>query len=218
MLLNLVDTPAAIAALKSRHRPQSRASTASIHSVTTQANLDQSGFPDASDMYSGQWIPTNHGHTKDDMQGGGPQMSPEAMIIHAATHLQATGQDFPLDGSMGAPMNPGMAYQQRHPMQRHPLPAEQYNASFSEGDSQMMARSNSQEDSPIDGMTGMARPISTRSSANNELEMRQLFHNNKHRSLQDIATELHGNERGPNSERNRQMFAMIWYGQSGEDK
>jgi regulatory factor X, other len=42
------------------------------------------------------------------------------------------------------------------------------------------------------------------------LEMRQLFHTNKHRSLQDISAELHGNERGPNSERNRQMFAMIW--------
>ena len=157
---------------------------------------------------------TNHGHIKDDMQSGAPQMSPEAMIIQAANHLQATGQDFSMDPSMGGPMNHAMAFQQKHQMARHPLPAEQYNASFSEGDSQLMARGGSQDDSPIDGMPGMPRPASTRSSANNELEMRQLFHNNKHRGLQDIATELHGNERGPNSERNRQMFAMIWYNQS----
>lgn len=205
-----MDTSTALAALKSRQRPQSRASTASIHSVTTQANLDPSGFADTSDMYSGQWITTNHGHVKDDMQSGASQMSPEAMIIHAANHLQSTGQDFSMDGSMGAPMNHAMAFQQKHSMGRHPLPAEQYNASFSEGDSSMMARGGSQDDSPIDGMPGMPRPASTRSSANNELEMRQLFHTNKHRSLGDISAELHGNERGPNSERNRQMFAMIW--------
>src|SRR5208282_4529763 len=50
-----------------------------------------------------------------------------------------------------------------------------------------------------------------KSSAANEMEMRQLFHTNKHRTLPEVARELHGNERGPQSERTRQVFAMLWY-------
>ena len=171
--------------------------------------MDQSGLGDTADMYSVQWMAANQGPSKADMPSGS-QMSPEAMIIQAATHLQATGQDYPMDGSMGAPMNHNMSYQQKHPMARHPLPQDQYNASF-EDSSQMLERSNSQESGALVGMSEIPRPGSTRSSANNELEMRQLFQANRHRNLQEIAGELHGNERGPNSERNRQMFAMIWY-------
>ncbi|KAM5342700.1 hypothetical protein ACJ41O_013666 [Fusarium nematophilum] len=214
-----MDNPATRAAVKSRKRPLSRASTASIHSVTTQPTLDQTGFADTSDMYGGQWIANEHahahahahahGHSKD---MGAPQMSPEDMILQAATHMQAAGQDFSMDASMSAPIGHPMQYQQKHPMQRHPLPAEQYanNASFTEGDSQMMERDENEEGDSMVGIVGVPKPASTRSSANNELEMRQLFSANRHRSLQDVAGELHGNERGPNSERTRQVFAMLW--------
>ncbi|CAM1508483.1 Fc.00g053310.m01.CDS01 [Cosmosporella sp. VM-42] len=202
-----MENSAARAALKSRNRPLSRASTASIHSVTTQTNMDQSGLGDTADMYSVQWMAANQAATKQEMSSS--QMSPEAMIIQAATHMQATGQEYSMDGSMGAPMNHNMGYQQKHPMARHPLPQDQYNASF-EDSSQMLERSNSQDSGPMVGISELPRTGSTRSSANNELEMRQLFQANRHRNLQEIAGELHGNERGPNSERNRQMFAMIW--------
>lgn len=53
-------------------------------------------------------------------------------------------------------------------------------------------------------------PTKSRSNTNNDQEMRELFTRNSHRSLQDVATELHGNERGPSSERSRQLFAMLW--------
>ena len=142
-----------------------------------------------------------------------PQLSPEDMILQAATHMQSSNQDFAMDGSMGPSMAHHMQYQQHHAMARHPLPAEQYggaNASFTEGDSQMLDR-DSNEDG--DSMTGAAGAVKStaRSSANNELEMRHLYSTNRHRSLQDVARELHGNERGPNSERTRQVFAMLWY-------
>ncbi|KAF4976606.1 hypothetical protein FZEAL_6753 [Fusarium zealandicum] len=216
-----MDNSASRAPVKSRKRPLSRASTTSIHSVTTQPTLDQSGFADASDMYTGQWIPNEHahahahahthphGHAKD---MGAPQMSPEDMILQAATHMQAAGQEFSMDASMSAPMGHPMQYQQKHPMQRHPLPAEQYtnNASFTEGDGQIMERDDNDEGDSMVGMVGAPKPAATRSSANNELEMRQLFSVHRHRSLQDVAGELHGNERGPNSERTRQVFAMLW--------
>ncbi|KAF5126112.1 Transcriptional regulator RFX1 [Metarhizium anisopliae] len=210
------NNPPARTAVKSRKRPQSRASTTSVHSAATQPTMDQSAFADSSAMYAGQWIPNDHGHGKD--MGPGPQMSPEDMILQAATHMQTANHEFSMDGSMGA----GMAHphhhhipyqQQQHTMTRHPLPAEQYvavNASFTEGDSQMLDRDDNEDGDSMTGPAGAAKPAATRSSANNELEMRQLFTANRHRKLQDVAGELHGNERGPNSERTRQVFAMLW--------
>ncbi|KAM0558446.1 hypothetical protein ACHAPJ_004636 [Fusarium lateritium] len=208
------------AAVKASRRPLSRASTASIHS------LDQSGFADTSDMYSGQWIPNEHahahaqahahnhghghGHPKD---MGAPQMSAEELMLQAAQQLQGSHDFSSMDASIAPMGHHPMQYQQKqHLMQRHPLPAEQYsnNASFTEGDSQMIERDDNDEGDSLIGMAGTAKPTTARSSANNELEMRQLFGANRHRNLQDVAGELHGNERGPNSERTRQVFAMLW--------
>ncbi|KAI9158769.1 Transcriptional regulator RFX1 [Paramyrothecium foliicola] len=205
----LLDMSAArAAAARSKKRPQSRASTTSIHSVTTQPTMDQSAFADTSDIYAGQWIPNDQAHHK--VLSAAPQMTPEDLILQAADHMQNAAQEFSMDGSMSAPMGHAMQYhQQHHPMVRHPLPAEQFgaNASFTE-DSQMLDR-DEDGDSMV-GMVGPAKSTSGRSSANNELEMRQLFSANRHRNLQEVAGELHGNERGPNSERTRQVFAMLW--------
>ncbi|GJN74616.1 hypothetical protein PLICBS_008707 [Purpureocillium lilacinum] len=205
---------AAAAAAKSRSmkRPQSRASTTSIHSATTQPNMDHSGFADTSSMYAGQWM------ANDKPMNSTAQMSTEEMmIVQAATNMQSGNHDFSMDNSMSAPMpHHHMSYQQQHPQQqhpmaRHPLPNEQYgaNASFTDGDTQMLDRDDNDDADLMGGAVGAPKPA-TRSSANNELEMRQLFGANRHRTLQDVAGELHGNERGPNSERTRQVFAMLW--------
>jgi hypothetical protein len=92
------------------------------------------------------------------------------------------------------------------------MPRDGYGANYGEGDSQMMeGRSDEQDDADsLPGAGGPAKKAS-KSSAANELEMRQLFQANKHRTLPEVATELHGNERGPQSERQRQVFAMLWY-------
>ncbi|KAJ2896736.1 hypothetical protein MKZ38_005264 [Zalerion maritima] len=183
---------------QSRKRPLSRASTASAHSVSTQP-LEHSF--DHSAVYQAQWINdqshASHGQVP-------PQMSPEDMqLLQAATQLQA--------GSLHSHQvnQVPMQYAQHAAMPHHPLAQEAYtpNHSFTEHDTQMMDREEHEDDS-----LAAPKPVSKgpRSSANNELEMRQLFSSNKHRHLQDVATELHGNERGPNSERTRQVFAMLW--------
>ncbi|KJZ75554.1 hypothetical protein HIM_05017 [Hirsutella minnesotensis 3608] len=208
---------AAAAAAKSRKRPQSRASTTSVHSAAAQPNMDHSGYADVSGIYAGQWIHGDHSHAK--AMNAPPQMSAEDIMLHASTHMQPATHDFSMDASMGpAPMpHPHMSYQQQqqqqhHPMPRHPLPSEQYagNTSFAESDSQMLDRDDNDDGDSMAGNVGAPRPAASRSSANNELEMRQLFGANRHRSLQEVAGELHGNERGPNSERTRQVFAMLW--------
>lgn len=139
--------------------------------------------------------------------------------MQAAGHMRGPSQEVHMDGSMTAPMAHQMAYQQHQQaqhqsqdMNRHPLPVEQFagNGSFTEGDTSMMEREDNIEGDSVNQDLAQPRSGSLRSSANNELEMRQLFSANRHRGLQDVASELHGNERGPNSERTRQVFAMLW--------
>jgi regulatory factor X len=119
--------------------------------------------------------------------------------------------------SMQAPVGASMqnvSYHPGHSLSRQSMSVDSFagNTSFAD-DSQMFDRDNgdSQDANLESFVAGSGKTKSgSRSSANNELEMRQLFNANKHRSLPDVARELMGNDRGPNSERTRQVFAMLW--------
>jgi regulatory factor X, other len=132
-------------------------------------------------------------------------MTPEDLLI--ASQLQAS-REVALDASMSSHMH-GASFYQSHSM-RQSLSAESFanNASFAD-DSQMLDHEGNEDGDSFVGLPGTTK-TGSKSSANNETEMRQLFTANKHRHLQDVAEELHGNERGPNSERTRQIFAMLW--------
>lgn len=198
---------------KSRRRTQSRGSTASIHSVTTTSNLDHS-FADTSAVYSTQWLSQDRTQPRElapapaHMAHMADHLGTEHMILQAASHLQAT-RDFSMDTSMGS-VGHAVSFHQHAPMGHAPLPTDSMsvNNSFVDGDSQMMDREGEGDGDSVAGVSGTGK--AARSSANNELEMRQLFSQNKHRTLVDVAEELHGNERGPHSERTRQVFAMLW--------
>lgn len=182
----------------------SRGSTASIHSASTQPNIDQT-YVDATHGYAAQWLPADHNQPR----GLAPvphDLSADALILQAAQQLQS-GRDFSLDMSAGA----ALQHVPFHPSQalgRQSLSAESFAGNVSFADDSQMLDGNEEGDS-FSGMPGNGKSTS-RSSANNELEMRQLYVSNKHRTLVDVAEELHGNERGPNSERTRQVFAMLW--------
>lgn len=94
---------------------------------------------------------------------------------------------------------------------RQSIPMDNYVPHYEEGDSQIL-EGRSDEQDEVDSLAEAAGTTkkASRSSAANELEMRQLFHSNKHRTLPDVAAELLQNERGPQSERQRQVFAMLW--------
>lgn len=62
----------------------------------------------------------------------------------------------------------------------------------------------------MSAIVGAPKQTGSRSSANNEVEMRQLFQSNRSRTLQDVAHEIQGNDHGPNYERSRQLFGMLW--------
>lgn len=197
--------------VKSRKRPASRASTTSVHSGVTQPALDQQ-LGDAVSDYQKQWFEDASAQQRFD--GISNQMTAEDMVMHSVSQLQTTRQ-YGLDPMGVNAVNHALSYAQASQYagdnSRHSLPADGYVPQYGDGDSAMLGgRSDEQDD--MDSQAGASEPTKkpSKSSAANELEMRQLFQANKHRRLPEIAAELHGNERGPQSERQRQVFAMLW--------
>jgi len=201
-LLTLVPDPLVVT--KTRKRPRSRGSTASIHSAATQPNMDPHGFVDTPELYTGQWVHNSHTHARE-LASAHSQMTPEDLLLAS----QLSGRDYSMDPPVNASLQ-SVSFHHGHTVSRHSVSAESFggNTSFAD-DSQMLDRDGNEDNDSFVGVPTNAKPGS-RSSANNELEMRQLFNANKHRNLQEVAEELHGNERGPNSERTRQVFAMLW--------
>jgi len=134
--------------------------------------------------------------------------------MHSASQLQ-NPRGYEIDPSLAIEQNHGVSYSNESHYkieagQQPPPPTEEFRASYTEGDNQLVdGRSDEQDEVESQAGQSQAKKVS-KSSAANELEMRQLFQSNKHKSLPEVAMELHGNERGPQSERQRQVFAMLW--------
>ena len=79
---------------------------------------------------------------------------------------------------------------------------------------------NGQETQTLDGIMDDAQDDPTAgegkkkkgsaSSIANDLELRRLFRENQGRSMKDVAAQVLANERGPKSEKTKQIFAMLW--------
>ncbi|KAH8598005.1 RFX DNA-binding domain-containing protein [Bisporella sp. PMI_857] len=191
-------------------RPRSRASTTSAQSA---------GHPPVPEHHIGgqdivhkQWY--NNGTAHQRFGSINNQMSPEDMVMHSASQLQ-NPQHYDIDPSLGAEQHHGLPYppEPQYKLESGGPPGsnEHYGGSYVDGDSNLL-EGRSEEQDEVESAAGPAKKAS-KSSAANELEMRQLFQSNKHRSLPEVAMELHGNERGPQSERQRQVFAMLWINQ-----
>lgn len=138
-------------------------------------------------------------------------MTPEQMVMNSASQLQ-NPREYGIDPTLEGPHTHPISYPEdgTYLADRQSLPVE-YGPAYGEENQILEGRSDEQDEvESLAGVTGPAKKAS-KSSAANELEMRQLFQSNKHRTLPEVATDLHGNERGPQSERQRQVFAMLWY-------
>lgn len=167
--------------------------------------------------YQQQWFGQSQTHAH---QPAGQQMSPDMdVLVQTASQLQ-NSRSYEIEHPLSSALNHGLQYAPApyDPAGRHSAPIENYGQSFPEPDSQLL-EGRSDEQDEVDSQVGASGPLKkgTKSSAANELEMRQLFHSNKHRTLPQVAKELHGNERGPQSERQRQVFAMLWYALFAQD-
>ncbi|KAI9888948.1 MAG: hypothetical protein M1814_006126 [Vezdaea aestivalis] len=128
--------------------------------------------------------------------------SPEAMILQSAQHL--TNPHAYLDPALGGSIPQSHPYPDPSP---YPPIAPQ-ESSFSTFDVPVAPMNNSTQNETPDPET---KPSKAKvASLQNDLELRKMFEKERNRTLQDVAAQLVGNERGPNSEKIRQTFAMIW--------
>ena len=139
-------------------------------------------------------------------------MTPEDVLLNSASQLQ-NPRGYEIDPALGGVSHHGVAYPEEGHYKadggRQSIPVD-FGGNYGEDSQMIEGRSDEQDE--VDSLAGAVGQVKkpSKSSAANELEMRQLFQMNRNRSLPEVATELHGNERGPQSERQRQVFAMLW--------
>ena len=92
-------------------------------------------------------------------------------------------------------------------MQRPPL--NQYHSY--DGDSQGFEHANGEQVIGDNGATDGRKKKGSASSIANDIELKKLFRENVGRSLKDVAAQVLANERGPRSEKTKQIFAMLWW-------
>lgn len=183
-------------------RPKSRASTTSAHSNSTQTIQQYQQTPE-----SLQPFPAQHAQTQSE------SFTPEEMVARAKQQLINPTQNFAIDPSLQDQTN-----QERALSAEYPLNGNQALASTSMGQYHSFDRNEQQplenvnEEQPQDDTaTGEGRKKKgSASSIANDLELRRLFRENQGRSLKDVAAQVLANERGPRSEKTKQIFAMLW--------
>lgn len=185
-------------------RPKSRASTASAHSNSTQTIQQYQQTPE-----SLQPFPTQHAQA----QTQSVSYTPEEMVARAKQQLINPTQNFAIDPSLQDQTNQARALSADYSLnstqtltsasmgQYHPF----------EGKENQPLENVNEEQPQDDTATGEARKKKgSASSIANDLELRRLFRENQGRSLKDVAAQVLANERGPRSEKTKQIFAMLW--------
>lgn len=148
------------------------------------------------------------------------QFSPEDMITRSEQELTNPNQGYPFDPSLqhhsahtgniyvheqSTTLRQGTNYDP--PTMR---PTFNQHHSFDGRDGQGFERGNAEQMVDDTGTTDGRKKKGSSSSIANDIELRKLFRENQHRSLKDVAAQVLANERGPRSEKNKQIFAMLW--------
>lgn len=179
---------------------KSRASTTSSNSTTTRPLQH---YRHASESLLSL-------HTQNDQSRSIPY-TPEEMITRSEQQLVNPHHSYAIDPSLQDPLNHGRALSVDFVFNGNPAPRPaliQY-PSYEGKENQGLESLN--EEQPQDDGTGEGKKKKgSASSLANDIELRRLFRENQGRSLKDVATQVLANERGPRSEKTKQIFAMLW--------
>lgn len=121
-------------------------------------------------------------------------------------------QNYAIDPSLQDPTNHGRALSVDfvfNSNQSAPRPALSQFLSYEGKESQGLEGLN-EEQQQDDGTGEGKKKKGSASSLANDIELRRLFRENQGRSLKDVAAQVLANERGPKSEKTKQIFAMLW--------
>lgn len=184
-----------------RPRPVSRASTTSANTAVEQSIEQPRHVSESSHM---QPAPSSHNYTS--------HYTPEEMITHSRQQLTNPHHEYAIDPSLhdhishARAMNVGNQYTGHN--DAHGEPTLHFDPFGGKEDQTFMSNGEQTPDDPA-GVDSKKKKGSASSIAN-DLELRRLFKENKHRDLKDVATSVLAEERGPRSEKTKQIFAMNW--------
>ncbi|KAL8665842.1 MAG: hypothetical protein Q9202_001965 [Teloschistes flavicans] len=147
--------------------------------------------------------------------------SPEEIINRSQPQMASPDQGFLFDPSLqqhpdhsdiayahDQHINPGHA--QNNGQTGHRPPQLNPRDSYDERMNQGLDHANGEHNVDDTGTTDGKKKKGSASSIANDLELRKLFRENVGRSLKEVAAQVLVNERGPRSEKNKQIFAMLW--------
>ncbi|KAL9072827.1 MAG: hypothetical protein Q9161_003369 [Pseudevernia consocians] len=188
----------------SRPRPISRASTTSIN--TTSAHPAQQIQPLTESSQTPQARP---GH------GMPSQYHTEDIITRSEQQLtnQNLNRQYAVDPSLQDPVARAQAmgvedsYNGNNEAMRQLM---NHNHSFDGQGQQFVMTFNDEQTQDDAGAGETKKKKGSASSIANDNELRKLFAANKDRDLNDVAASVLANERGPKSEKTKQIFAMNW--------
>ena len=185
-------------------RPKSRASTASAQSSSTQPIQQFQQTPETAELFE-------------------PSLSltPEEMITRSEQQLTNPNQSYAIDPSLQDQTDQRRAQSldfnfggdlslERPSTITVTRPSMSQYHSFDGKDNQGLENSNEEQPQDDTGTGEGRKKKGSASSIANDKELRRLFRENHGRSLKDVATQVLSNERGPRSEKNKQIFAMLW--------
>ncbi|KAG9255244.1 uncharacterized protein F5Z01DRAFT_41476 [Emericellopsis atlantica] len=198
-------------------RPRSQDSTTSTRSITTQHPVDPNSFLELSNMYANQWHRSQHHNMQPRRSMSSQQLGSEAMLVHATHQLQGGPNGFSMGNDGRLSQHPA-GLQPHHGVMPNRGGSDPHGLAhidqvpWDDADISMMETGDGNENMDFSRKSGAkdSKKSKKRSNANNDGEMRDLFDTNKAKSLEDVANELRGNERGPKAERKRQLYAMLW--------
>lgn len=185
-------------------RPKSCASTASAASASTQLIQQYQHTIEPAQ----QFIPRNT-HTPI----ASLSYTPEEMITRSEQQLTNPNQGFMLDPSLQAHIKHDTTFSAEHPFSVTPsLPGAQMSQyhSFEGSESHTLDNANEEHLREHHGVGDGKKKKGSASSIANDIELRRLFRDNQGRSLKEVAAQVLANERGPKSEKTKQIFAMLW--------
>ena len=184
-------------------RPISRGSTTSVQTIGEHAVPEQSHVPESAATLF-QYAQTEYQ----------PPYTQEEMMRHSREQMTNPQRDTIIDPSL-------------HGASHAPRPLSSNTELFDESFMSKASNGNhsyfpSKENTPFAGgdleqtqdefvqMDPQKKKMSATSAANDQ-ELKRLYQENKHRNLRNIANAVLAEERGPRSEKTKQIFAMIWY-------
>lgn len=124
--------------------------------------------------------------------------------------------DYPENGHLhGRSTSLGQSAHSNVPIQRPPLSHYQ---SYEARDHSAFEQMNGEQAGDDNGTTDSRKKKGSASSIANDIELKKLFLENKGRPLKEVAAQVLANERGPRSEKTKQIFAMLWYSDSRREQ